>query len=665
MATPIVQEFEANFSGFNVAVQQADDQLKSFTVDSEKVEKQLGRMTDSFSGAKVIQQATLMADAIERVGGVSVLTEQELARVGAVAQEAMAKAEALGMEAPASVQALAAATQGAEAEMSALGGTVQEVGGMIAEYFVAEKIIEFGASAVEAGANIEKMSEQTDMSVNEVQRLNYIAGQTDTSVDGLVSAVQNLTLKIGKGDAGATGALAELGINMKQFMDADPYQRLVQISAGFANIESATDQARIGNELFGKAWKANMPAIKSDMDAIGDRAVVMSDKSVKGLAEMTHAGSALWTGIKSVAGEFIADAADMTTSIIDFETTGSTHLEAATTRQTAAIHNETQAFNDLTIAADAVKNAEKEMDKLFQQTIDKSKTAANEAKKAAAEQQRQAEEFYKAIDKIREKYSGEQAVKDAQQYVQAFNTIGDAVNTLTTKELNDFETKLQEGITGLSRTGQLTSETADQFVAAIAKIEQLKAAQVDTAAAAAAAAQQAAEAERAWTQSMYDAAVAADAEAQATQKATDEKKKAAQAAQDAADAKAKAGGVYNAAGLPTADSLTRAAMVPGSMLGWSTGQMVQSGGDVAAADYAWIQRLVGRASGGAVSAGTPYVVGERGPELFVPSSSGAIVPNGAGSTVVNNTFHLVDTASNLARQVSDILARQVTQARRV
>lgn len=44
-----------------------------------------------------------------------------------------------------------------------------------------------------------------------------------------------------------------------------------------------------------------------------------------------------------------------------------------------------------------------------------------------------------------------------------------------------------------------------------------------------------------------------------------------------------------------------------------------------------------RAAGGPVSAGSPYIVGERGPELFVPRTSGTIVPNGAGgvSVVVN------------------------------
>jgi len=36
-----------------------------------------------------------------------------------------------------------------------------------------------------------------------------------------------------------------------------------------------------------------------------------------------------------------------------------------------------------------------------------------------------------------------------------------------------------------------------------------------------------------------------------------------------------------------------------------------------------------RASGGPVDAGAPYLVGEQGPELFMPSSSGQIAPNSA------------------------------------
>jgi len=47
-----------------------------------------------------------------------------------------------------------------------------------------------------------------------------------------------------------------------------------------------------------------------------------------------------------------------------------------------------------------------------------------------------------------------------------------------------------------------------------------------------------------------------------------------------------------------------------------------------------------RAIGGPVSAGSPYLVGERGPELFMPSRGGSIIPNnalgGGGTSVVVN-----------------------------
>lgn len=50
-----------------------------------------------------------------------------------------------------------------------------------------------------------------------------------------------------------------------------------------------------------------------------------------------------------------------------------------------------------------------------------------------------------------------------------------------------------------------------------------------------------------------------------------------------------------------------------------------------------VSSLQPKAMGGPVSKNTPYIVGERGPELFVPGSSGGIVPNnalmGGGMTV--------------------------------
>ena len=71
----------------------------------------------------------------------------------------------------------------------------------------------------------------------------------------------------------------------------------------------------------------------------------------------------------------------------------------------------------------------------------------------------------------------------------------------------------------------------------------------------------------------------------------------------------------------------------------------------------------GRATGGPVSAGTTYLVGEKGPELFTPSRSGNIIPNGSmggGSNVINITVNGAIDPISTARQITQILNREAT-----
>jgi len=65
----------------------------------------------------------------------------------------------------------------------------------------------------------------------------------------------------------------------------------------------------------------------------------------------------------------------------------------------------------------------------------------------------------------------------------------------------------------------------------------------------------------------------------------------------------------------------------------------------------------GRASGGAVMAGTTYLVGEKGPELFTPSGNGSITPNNklGNSTVINlNVTGAIDPEGT-ARSIINVL----------
>ena len=68
-------------------------------------------------------------------------------------------------------------------------------------------------------------------------------------------------------------------------------------------------------------------------------------------------------------------------------------------------------------------------------------------------------------------------------------------------------------------------------------------------------------------------------------------------------------------------------------------------------------KIPGKAMGGPVMKNKPYIVGEKGPELFVPGSSGGIVPNhamgGAGGQTINYNIQAIDTASFQARIAQD------------
>ena len=80
-----------------------------------------------------------------------------------------------------------------------------------------------------------------------------------------------------------------------------------------------------------------------------------------------------------------------------------------------------------------------------------------------------------------------------------------------------------------------------------------------------------------------------------------------------------------------------------------------------------------RATGGPVSRGNPYVVGERGPELFVPGSSGNIVPNnamGGANIVVNVDASGSEVQGNegqaamLGRAISSAVTEEIARQKR-
>lgn len=73
------------------------------------------------------------------------------------------------------------------------------------------------------------------------------------------------------------------------------------------------------------------------------------------------------------------------------------------------------------------------------------------------------------------------------------------------------------------------------------------------------------------------------------------------------------------------------------------------------------------AKGGPVSANSPYIVGEKGPELFMPGSSGSIVPNNAlggnsGGVTINQTINISTGVQQTVRAEIQQLLPQISNA---
>jgi hypothetical protein len=78
-----------------------------------------------------------------------------------------------------------------------------------------------------------------------------------------------------------------------------------------------------------------------------------------------------------------------------------------------------------------------------------------------------------------------------------------------------------------------------------------------------------------------------------------------------------------------------------------------------------------RAAGGPVSVGEAYVVGERGPELFVPGANGTIIPNTSSPAAARSgggggdvTFHFHGNLLSTRRELEDMVRRALYDVNR-
>lgn len=146
--------------------------------------------------------------------------------------------------------------------------------------------------------NLEKLSAQTGIGVESLQRLQFIAAQSSVSfesVSGAVNRLQKALTLSGEGSAEATAALDRLGISINEIAGLAPDQQFLKVADAISKIEDPARQTTAAVAIFGRGGAELLPILKQTaeesaavaegFDAIGGSISADTTKSVDDLGD--------------------------------------------------------------------------------------------------------------------------------------------------------------------------------------------------------------------------------------------------------------------------------------------------------------------------------------------------------------------------------------------
>lgn len=712
--------FGADFSSFNDAVQSADVKLRAFEDDADKVARSLTKMTQSFSGTKVIQDATLMVQAVESLGGTAKLTEAEFKRFGITVNEAVDKMRAMGGDVPENMAKYAAetksATQATGGFTSALSVTKGVLGAMGLDIAVSG-LINFAKGAVHTAATLDDMSTATGISTDALQRMAYAGADSGLTLDLIAKSASKLAEDLAApGPNSAKSAVEALGLSVDRMVAAGPEEAFLQIGEALGRIEDPMLKASTAADVFGaKVAKELVPSLgdlRSKMQEVPTDALIspeviasadafeaaMSRAVMRMEAWLLRAGEMAGEGAKKVADALAASGGgpmDQKTFADFLDQAPKVYAEAAkieeANRAAAAsftefvgpvqqaltkadlLNNRLKALREegvVTLTAEQKANIDEllrfkvshqEIAQLIEGVtvpalelyITKQEAAKEETKLATAEMKKAWEDlasFRENADKRQLEIMKQLQAAELQRAAE--------VNAQVAAEL-DARAKLNAAY-GLDVEGHAKMTSAlDTYMQKLDALHTKKQEGISQAA-------QEQLLMDEYTTALYEEAKAQDAATIAAAKAPP----AVAAVGNAMDGAARQTGVFmqqlhmlvndpklaaffgNSAQGAAATTLYGGGsngITPEMAAAIAAGQFIQMAGVGAVG----LQR---RAAGGPTTGGTPYLVGERGPELFVPTTNGRVVPNHQ----INN-FQVNGTAEDVAKKIFEILSRSVRQ----
>lgn len=298
----------SNSAQFSTEMGKASTSVQGFDTKAKAAGTSLSNMVKGFDGTKLAAEATKVVTAINQVGGASKLTETELNRVRSTLDATIDKFGKLRQQVPADIAAVraeitaldqaagrTAAPSGGLGQWSGALGTISRLLPGLSVAGAVASIVSLGKAAFDSADKIVTLSERTGVSIETIQRWQYVADQTGTSIEAFSTNAFKLGVNIANGSDKVRAAVAQLGLSYQDIKSQKPEEIFAIITEKMEGVESVTERNRLGVLLYGKTWSEIAPAVSEGMTRIASEATVAGEAQVRA----AEAAGDAWQRLKS------------------------------------------------------------------------------------------------------------------------------------------------------------------------------------------------------------------------------------------------------------------------------------------------------------------------------------------------------------------------------
>lgn len=222
----------------------------------------------------------------------------------------MATIGSLAVNIVATTDKFIAGLNSATSQLNKWGKQIANVGNLIAGVGVAA-MVSLVNSAIEAGSKIQELTVKLHISAEALTALHFAADQLDSSAAAVDTALQKMSLALGKALEGNTQAIAsfmQLGLSVNTVASLSTEQQFLAIVDAIRAIPDPARQAEAAMGVFGKSYAAVLPLIRAGSDEIikqgqaaADLGAIMTTETISSLDATGDAITSLgatWASLK-------------------------------------------------------------------------------------------------------------------------------------------------------------------------------------------------------------------------------------------------------------------------------------------------------------------------------------------------------------------------------